>query len=202
MLPFQVQILGCGSSTPTLRHNPSAQIVRAHNRLFLFDCGEGTQRELRRHSIAMSHLQHIFITHLHGDHWFGLPGLLSTLALLGCRNTIYIHAFSELEKMLAPILHFHLQEDGMRVEFVAISPKGGEVVYEDKEFTITTLALHHRVPCVAYVCREKMALPHIRRDMIDFLKIPHYAIKDIKEGAGWQTADGIFYPHERLVTPA
>lgn len=201
MLPFKVHILGCGSALPTLRHNPAAQVVEAHNRLFLVDCGEGTQLQLRRQHVAIGRIAHIFISHLHGDHVFGLPCLLTTLAMLGRKGELHIHAFAELERMLAPMLKFHMRGAELRPVFHTISTQGHETVYEDKAFIIRTIQLHHRVPCVGFIFQEKQPLPHIRHDMIDFLNIPHYAINAIKEGGGWTTEEGQFYPHERLVTP-
>lgn len=201
MLPFKVHILGCGSALPTLRHNASAQVVEAHSNLFLVDCGEGTQREMRRCHIAMSRINHIFISHLHGDHCFGLPGLLTTLAMLGRRGEIHIYAFAELQQTFAPLLAQHLKGAELYPVFHNIRHEGFETIYENNSFFVKTLPLRHRVPCVGFVFQEKKPLPHIRRDMIDFLQIPHYAINDIKQGVGWIADDGTFYPHERLVTP-
>ncbi|MBP3228276.1 MAG: ribonuclease Z [Bacteroidaceae bacterium] len=202
MLPFRLTVIGCGSALPTLRHNASAQVLDVHGRLYLIDCGEGTQRELRRQRIAMSRIGHVFISHLHGDHCFGLPGLLTTLSMLGGRGELHIHAFAKLEEMLAPMLAYHLSGSDLRPVFHAISTQGGEVVHEDSAVRVTTIRLRHRVPCVGFIFDEQPALPHIRRDMVDFLHIPHYHLNAIKQGEGWTDDEGRFYPHERLTTPA
>ncbi len=201
MLPFNVHVLGCGSAKPTLRHNHSGQIVDIHDKLFLVDCGEGMQIEFCRQHIGFSRMNHIFISHLHGDHCFGLPGLLTTMAMLGVRGEIHIYAIPEFEHLFGPLLSYYLRGADLKPVFHSVSPKGNETVYEDNSVTVTTLRLHHRVPCIGFVFREKPLLPHIRRDMIDFLGIPHYAINGIKEGGGWTTEEGKFYPHERLVVP-
>lgn len=201
MLPFRIHILGCGSALPTLRHNPAAQVVDIHDRLFLVDCGEGTQLQIRRQHIALSCIGHVFISHLHGDHCFGLPGLLTTLSMISNVSQVHIYAFDQLRQLLEPLFDFHLKGSDLTPVFHPIRTEGHETIYEDKSVTVSTLPLRHRVPCVGFLFKEKAPLPHIRRDMIDFLQIPHYAINPIKQGGGWTTADGTFYPHERLVTP-
>lgn len=169
----------------------------------MIDCGEGTQVQLRRSRQKFSRLSHIFISHLHGDHIFGLIGLLSTLALSGRTAPMFIHAHAELEKLLQPQLDFFCKGITFPVEFKPL-PTGRKsvLIYEDRSVEVYSIPLKHRVPSCGFIFKEKALLPHIRRDMIDFLEIPFYAINSIKEGAGWTTPDGDFYPNERLVFPA
>ena len=203
MEKFEVHILGCGSAKPTLRHHPSAQLVNLREKLYLIDCGEGTQVQFQRARQSFSRLNHIFLSHLHGDHIFGLIGLLSTLSLSGRTQPMHIYAHEELEGLMRPWLDFFCTGIAFDVVFHPL-PKGGtsEKVFEDRSLEVWTIPLRHRVPCCGFLFREKPLLPHIRRDMIDFLEIPYYEINNIKQGAGWTTSDGDFYPHERLVTPA
>ena len=104
MARFELNILGCGAVTPTQRHSPSAQVVNVRDKLFMIDCGEGVQLNLRRMKLNMSRLGHIFISHLHGDHCFGLPGLLSTMSLLGHGGEMVIHAHPDFEQVFMPFL--------------------------------------------------------------------------------------------------
>lgn len=169
----------------------------------MIDCGEGTQLQMQRARLSFTRLNHIFLSHLHGDHTFGLMGLLSTLALSGRTAPMHIYAHAELERLLKPWLDFFCAGSLFEVVFHAL-PGGAksEQIYEDRSLEVWTVPLRHRLPCCGFIFREKPLLPHIRRDMIDFLKIPYYQINAIKQGAGWTTEDGTFYPHERLVTPA
>lgn len=204
MEKFEVHILGCGSALPTLRHWPSCQLINLREKLFMIDCGEGAQVQYRRSRQKFSRLSHIFISHLHGDHIFGLIGMLSTLALSGRTAPIHIYAHTELETLMRPWLDFFCKGITFDVVFHPLPKRATEpqLIFEDRSVCVYALTLHHRVPSCGFIFREKALLPHIRRDMIDFLKIPYYAINTIKQGAGWTTPDGDFYPHERLVFPA
>lgn len=202
MEKFQVHILGCGSATPTTRHFPTAQVVDLRDKLYMVDCGEGAQLQLRRSRLHFSRLNTIFISHLHGDHCFGLPGLISTFALLGRTADMHVYAPAELEGLMRPWLDYYCAGIAFKVVFHAIDTQRRAVVYEDRSLTVETLPLCHRKACAGFLFREKPTLPHIRRDMIDFLGIPLYAIPAIKAGEGWTTEDGRHYAHERLVRPA
>lgn len=203
MEKFDVHILGCGSALPTLRHWPSSQVVNLREKLFMIDCGEGAQVQFRRSRQKFARLSHIFISHLHGDHMFGLIGLLSTLSLAGRTAPMHLYANSALEKLMRPWLGFFCKGNTYEIVFHAL-PTDPEphVIYEDRSLTVSTLPLRHRIPTCGFLFREKPSLPHIRRDMIDFLQIPVYAINGIKQGEGWTTPEGDYYPNERLVIPA
>ena len=203
MEPFRVHILGCGSALPTLRHMSSMQVVECRGKLFMVDCGEGAQVQLRRSGLSFEKLGHIFITHLHGDHCFGLIGIISTFGLLGRLATLHIHAPEELRPMLQAQLDMFLNYDiGYKVEFHGVDTKKQQVIYEDRSLTIETIPLNHRMPCAGYLFREKPYLPHIRREMIDLYSIPVSQINNIKAGQDYTLTDGTVIPHEKLVTPA
>jgi ribonuclease Z len=169
----------------------------------MVDCGEGAQIQLRRSGLSFNKLGHIFISHLHGDHCFGVIGLISTLGLLGRTATLHIHAPEDFRIMLKSQLDLFLNYDiGYKVEFHAVDTTKHQVIYEDRSMTVESLPLRHRMPTCGFLFREKPLLPHIRREMIDFYDIPVSQIQNIKNGAGWTTADGEVVPHERLVEPA
>ena len=202
MEPFRVHVLGCGSAKPTTRHFASSQLVEIRGKLFMIDCGEGTQIQLRRAQVRYTKLNAVFISHLHGDHCFGLIGLICSLGLSGRTAPFHVYAPGELEPVLRSMMYLFAQQLEFEVLFHAVDTRACQVIYEDKSLTVTSLPLNHRVPCSGFLFREKPTLPHIRRDMIDFLHIPVHQIINIKRGGDWVTNDGTVVPHERLVLPA
>lgn len=199
---FELHILGCGSALPTMRHNPTAQVVARGDKLFMIDCGEGSQLQMRRAHLSFARLHHVFISHLHGDHCFGLMGLISTLSLLGRTGTFHVYAPAGLERLLRPWLNFFCKGASFQVEIHAFDTRSSTIIYEDRTLSVATIPLRHRLPCCGFLFQEKPSLPHIRRDMVDYFGIPVYALKGIKEGNDWTTAEGLVIPNERLVTPA
>ncbi len=202
MEPFKVHILGCGSALPTLQHNASSQIVELREKLFMIDCGEGTQIQLRRSRIHFSKIIAVFISHLHGDHCFGLPGMISTFGMTGRTAPLHIYAPAAFEPILEQTLSFFCQGLEFKVVFHAVDTTQNKVVYEDRSLTVETIPLQHRIDCCGFLFREKPILPHIRRDMIDFYKIPISQINNIKAGADWVTPEGEVIANSRLTTPA
>ena len=202
MQPFKVYILGCGSALPTLKHMPTSQVVELRDKQFMIDCGEGTQIQLRRSHIHFSRLHAVFISHLHGDHCFGLIGMISTFGLLGRTAPLHVYAPQELEAMLQSQMELFCRGLEFQVVFHAVDTTVMQMIYEDKSLTVSSIPLNHRIACCGFLFREKATLPHIRRDMIDYLEIPVSQINNIKNGAGWLKENGEIVPHEELVTPA
>lgn len=202
MEPFRVHILGCGSALPTLRHYASSQIVEIRGKMMMIDCGEGTQMQLRRCHARFTKLSHVFISHLHGDHCFGLIGMISTFGLLGRTATLYVHGPAALGIMLSQQIQFFCRDLGYEVVFHEVDTTTHQVIYEDRSLTVESIPLNHRLPTCGFLFREKLSLPHIRRDMIDFYKVPQSQIQNIKNGADWTTPEGELVSNSRLVTPA
>jgi len=200
--PFRVHILGCGSALPTPRHYASAQVVEVRGKQFLVDCGEGTQMQLRRSRIRFTKISAVFITHLHGDHCFGLIGMLSTFGLLGRTARLAVYAPPEMEDILEWQMKLFCHDFDYEVDFHAVDTKCQQVIYEDRSLTVESIPLEHRMPCCGYLFREKQQQPHIRRDMIDFYQIPLSQVNNIKAGADWITEDGEVVSNDRLVTAA
>jgi len=200
--PFRVHILGCGSALPTLRHFPSSQIVEVREKLFMVDCGEGAQMQLRRCHVRFTKVGHVFISHMHGDHCFGLIGMISTFGLLGRTATLHIHANELLGDMIKRQMDLFCHDLGYEVEFHPIDATRREVIYEDRSLTVETIPLVHRLPTCGFLFREKPLFPHIRREKIDFYGIPISQIQNIKNGADWIMEDGTVIPNSQLVTPA
>ncbi|MGN0068302.1 MAG: ribonuclease Z [Prevotella sp.] len=202
MTPFRLHILGCGSALPTFRHNTTSQIVEVRGKMFMVDCGEGTQVRLRRTHIRFTQLTAVFISHIHGDHCFGLIGLISTFGMLGRTAPLHIYAPELLGPMLRAQIGLFCTGLGYAVEFHPIDTAVAETVYEDRSVSVQTIPLDHRVPCCGFLFREKPGLPHIRRDMLDFYNIPLSQVGNIKNGASWTTPDGQAIANERLTRPA
>lgn len=202
MEPFKIHILGCGSALPTLKHNASSQLIEMRGKCFMVDCGEGAQMQFRRSHIHFSKLIAIFISHMHGDHCFGLMGLLSTLGMLGRTSKLRIYAPKDYEPLFRQQVEFFMQTMEYEMEMIPVDTEKQQVIYEDHSLTVETVPLQHRVPCCGFIFREKPTLPHIRRDMIDYYGIPVSQINNIKNGADWTNEDGDVIPNARLVQPA
>ena len=201
MEKFEVHILGCGSALPTTRHFASSQVVNIREKLFMIDCGEGAQLQLRRSKLKFTRLNHIFISHLHGDHCFGLMGLISTFGLVGRTATLHIHCHADLERILTPQLEYFCKGMAYNVEFHLINPTKAEVVYEDRSVTVSSIPLRHRIPTCGFLFAEKPTPIHIIRDMIDFYKVPVFELNRIKNGEDYVLPDGTVIPNNRLTTP-
>lgn len=202
MEKFELHILGCGSALPTTRHFATSQVVKLRDKLFMIDCGEGAQMQLRKSRLKFSRLNHIFISHLHGDHCFGLMGLISTFGLLGRTAELHIHSPKGLEELLTPMLNFFCHTLAYKVIFHEFDTRQTSVVYEDRSMTVTTIPLQHRIPCCGFLFAEKARPNHIIRDMVDFYKVPVYELNRIKNGSDYVTPEGEVIANTRLTRPS
>lgn len=199
--PF-LTILGSGSAMPKPDHFHTSQILDIRNKQFMIDCGEGAQIRVRQYKVKTARLTHIFISHLHGDHWLGLPGLISSLGMNGRTSDFYIHANPDLEKLLKPILDYSCSDFPFKVYFEPYSPYKSAVIYEDRVIKITTIPLKHRVPTCGFLFEEKNKQRHINRAVIDAYEVPVEALKNIKNGADFITKQGEVILNNRLTTPS
>ncbi|MBR1521393.1 MAG: ribonuclease Z [Bacteroidaceae bacterium] len=201
MEKFEINILGCGAALPTPKRLSSSQVVNIREKLFMLDCAEGIQMALRKSRIAFPKIQAVFLTHLHGDHVFGLIGMLSTFGLLGRIQDLHIYGPHDLQRLFQPQIDYFCADSPFRIILHEIDTTTAQVIYEDRSVTISTLPLSHRVPCCGYLFCEKPTPRHIRRDMIDYYHIPTSQINNIKAGMDWTTEDGTLIPNDRLTTP-
>lgn len=199
---FEVNILGCGSALPTTRHLASSQVINLRDKLYMIDCGEGTQIQMRRMRIKFSRLNHIFISHMHGDHCFGLPGLISTLGMLGRNGELVIHGPKEIETYMKPILSTFCKELPYPVRFNHITPDVSELIWEDRSVSVYSIPLKHRLPTSGFLFAEKAKEAHIIKEMTDFYKIPVKDLPSIKRGEDFITSDGERIANARLTRPA
>lgn len=201
MNKFQVTILGCGSAMPTTLHNPPSQLVEMNEKLFMIDCGEGTQLQMRKFKARISKLHSLFISHLHGDHIFGLPGLLSTLSLLGRTNDLHIYAHKEIQLLLKPLLIYLGNHMQFKILHHPLNPDQHELLFENRSIRIESFPLKHRIATNGFLFMEKESPRHMIREMIDAHQIPVKEIQSIKLGADFTRKDGIVIANDRLTTP-
>lgn len=202
MTKFEVTILGSGSAMPTTLHNPPSQLVDVNEKLFMIDCGEGTQLQMRKYKTRMSKLHSIFISHLHGDHIFGLPGLISTLSLLGRTGELNIYAHKEIELLLNPLLRYLGKHLSFPINLIPLQSKGHELIFENRSLRVYSFPLKHRIETSGFLFEEKESPRHIIRDMIDFYNIPVRQIQQIKLGEDFVTSEGQVIKNEILTYPS
>ncbi len=200
MAKFQINILGCGSATPTARHQPSCQVIDFRDRLFMIDCGEGAQLQFRRMGLKFSRLRHIFISHLHGDHLFGLPGLLSTMDLHQVEGTVTVHIFPDGARLLKEWMDYFCRSEEMKIEYDIITPGRRGIIYEDHALTVEAFPLYHRTECSGFIFREKPKPRHINGEMAKYYNVPAFMLPRIKAGEDFTTPDGTVIPNLRLTT--
>jgi ribonuclease Z len=198
---MKLTILGSSSALPTSGRYPSAHVLNAHERLFLIDCGEGTQMQLRKTRIRFAKINHIFISHLHGDHVFGLYGLLSTFSLMGRKSPIHLYAPENYDNILKSHLHDFDINLNFEIEFTPLSGKDPVKILDDKYLTVTSFPLQHRVPAFGFLFREKIADRNIIKEAIENFHIPLIRIPAIKKGEDFITNDGTIIKNEDITLP-
>lgn len=186
---------------PTPHHFCSTQVINVREKLFMIDCAEGIQMQLRKSKLKFSHINNIFITHLHGDHCFGLIGLISTFALLGRTATLNIYGPKDLKAVMQPQIDYFCNGITYDVTLHEIDVKQNAIIYEDRSVTVETIPLKHKIKCCGYLFREKQSQRHIRRDVIDAYHIPISQINNIKAGLDWTSPEGEVIHNHLLTTP-
>ena len=200
MQNFELTILGCSSATPTSTRNPTAQLLNIAERFFLIDCGEATQIQLRKFKLKFQRINHIFISHLHGDHYLGLIGLLSSMHLLGRTVDLHLYCPAELEEIIQVQLK-HSQTT-LRFNIVYHPHKfiSNDLIFEDSKVEVRTILLNHRIPCCGFLFTEKPLLANISKETLQKYHIPADQIVAIKGGADFITPEGEVIPNYKIVT--
>lgn len=196
---MKIHILGCGSATPSLKHMPSCQVVEHNTHLYMIDCGEGAQLGMRKAGLKFSRLCCIFISHLHGDHVLGLPGLLSTLALHDFNGTVHVYMQQKGIDVIKACLDTFSHEPQYTLVFHPIGIEQA-VIYEDDALTVETFPMPHTTPAVGFIFREKQKPRPLRGDMLEYYNVPIRERAAIKEDADFVDADGKVIPNKWLTT--
>lgn len=195
---FEVIPLGTGAALPAQGRSPSAQVLRLEDALYLIDCGEGTQERLRMAGLSFMRISRVFISHLHGDHCFGIMGLLSTMHLLGRTRELHLHG----PQPLKAIIDLQLQASGtwlrFPLHFHAVGDDAPQVLMEDERLTVTSLPLRHRVPTTGFLFRQKPGPRPLRPEQVN--AIPHYRRAAVKAGHDLVLDDGTVVPNAALTT--
>ncbi len=197
----KLHIIGSGSALPTKNHFPTSQVLELREKQYMIDCGEGTQIRMSQMGLKTTRLGHVFISHLHGDHCFGLIGMISTFGMLKRTADLHIHAHPDLERLLTPLLNYFCTDISFKIEFHPIDPSINQLIFEDRSIEVYTIPLKHRVPTCGFLFQEKPGLRHIKRDMIDFYNVPVSKIGKIKLGEDFITDEGETIPNETFTLP-
>jgi ribonuclease Z len=176
-------------------------VLNVHERLFLIDCGEGTQMQLRKTRIRFAKINHIFISHLHGDHVFGIYGLLSTFSLMGRTIPIHLYAPESYYKTLKSHLSDFDINLSFEIDFIPLSGKDPVKIFDDKYLTVTSFPLQHRIPAYGFLFREKISDRNILKEAIDKFHIPQIRIPAIKKGEDFINSDGTIIKNEDITLP-
>ena len=199
-MKFEVTILGNSSATPIFNRNPTSQILNINESLLMIDCGEGTQQQLLLYGIKYNRIHHIFISHLHGDHFFGLIGLISSMNLNGRTRPLKLFGPKNLLEILQIQLKYSDTRLAFELEFVALDPNNTGLIYETRDYTVETIPLNHRIPCTGFIFREKQRLRKILKEKVEPLNIPAEYYPLIKKGIDYVDKSGKTYKAIDLTT--
>lgn len=199
-MDLELIILGCNSAIPLINRNPTSQFLSIHSRQFLIDCAEGTQIRLRENGIGFGRINHILISHLHGDHFFGLTPLLSTLNLLDRSKEVHIYA----PKGLKEIVNLQMKAQGSWLNYPVIFHdldfNQKHLIFEDEKISVSSFPLKHRIPCCGFLFQEKPLPRNIISAKIKELSIPIPEVKKIKNGEDWMDENGKLHVNKNLTT--
>jgi ribonuclease Z len=198
MEPLRLSILGSCSAAPLSNRSPSAQFLNIGHEYFLLDCGEGTQVKLRQHHIGFSRLKHILISHLHGDHFYGLVPLLSTLQLLDRRTPLYLYGPEKLELAIRQQLEITDSRISYPLVFHCINTERKSMIYESKHLTINAFPLRHSIECFGFHFEEKALPRKMLKEKLEEYNIPVAQIRQIKGGADWTDDKGQLIANNEL----
>lgn len=195
---FEIIVLGSSSATPAYSRNPSAQLLNISDKFYLIDCGEATQNQLNKFKLKASRIDFIFISHLHGDHYLGLVGLLSTMHLNGRTKEIYIFGPPDLIDIIN--LQLKVSETQLRYEiiFKATHTEYSEVIFENTDLTVETIILNHRIPTTGFLIKEKLRKRKINTEKMEEYDIPLEYIPLLKNGIDYSDKFGNTIPNEEL----
>ncbi len=198
-MPFQLTILGSNSAVPANGRFTTAQVLQVKNKLYLIDCGEGTQTRLGDYNISRrERIEQIFISHLHGDHIFGLPGLLTSFSLNNRKAPLRIYSPAGLQEMIEAILKYSYSHLSYDLKFVVVPTDKSVQIFDNKDITVTTIPLNHRIPTTGYLFKEKEKVRNIRPEKIEEYSIHYSKIDAIKNGGDFTTEDEKVIPHKEL----
>jgi ribonuclease Z len=197
-MKFELTILGSSSATPIFNRNPTSQVLNINERLYMIDCAEGTQQQMLRYDVKGSRIDHIFISHLHGDHYLGLVGLLSSMHLNGRTKPLAVYGPPHLKEIIDLQLSYSETTLQYPMEFVFIDAEKAMVILDNHDVTVETIPLFHGIPCTGFLFREKKRLRKLLKEKLERLKIPVEYFSALKKGADYVAADGTILKNDTL----
>ena len=197
-MTFRVTILGNSSATPTPERNPSAHVLNVHEQFFLVDCGEGTQQRLIRCGINPMKLQAVFLSHLHGDHVYGIFGLISTLGLMGKRTPLQIFAPKPFDEVLANHLRYFDSELSYEVQWCEVETRKHKLLFENKTLEVWSVPLRHRVPAAGFLFREKPPALNLHKEAVERYGLGIAQCRAAKRGEDVVLESGVTIPNTEL----
>ncbi|ATA93335.1 ribonuclease Z [Capnocytophaga canimorsus] len=195
---MEITILGCHSATPRANARPSSQVLEMRGHLFLIDCGEGSQMALRNANVKFSRIKHIFISHLHGDHFFGLPGLISTFQLLGRETELHIYGPKGIKEAILLLLKLGGAWSSFYIHFHELESEVSEILLDDEKVQVRTIPLKHRVYTNGFLFQEKQTERRLNIDAIQNYGIQICDYQNIKNGKDIELENGEVVPNELL----
>ncbi len=195
---MKLTILGCYAATPRTITNPTSQVLEIKNQMFLIDCGEGTQVQLRKHKIKFSRINHIFISHLHGDHFYGLVGLISTFMLLNRVNDLHVYGPKGIKELILMQLKASGSYTGYNLYFHELESTESEIIFEDEKVIVKTIPLKHRIYTNGYLFKEKNSNRKLNIEAVEKYNIETCYYKKIKAGGTITLEDGTIIPNHLL----
>lgn len=190
--------MGCYAATPRTLTNPTSQVLEIRNRMFLIDCGEGTQVQLRKNKLRFSKINHIFISHLHGDHFYGLVGLISTFMLLNRQTDLHVYGPKGIKEIILLQLRYSNSYTGYNLYFHELESNESETIYEDEKVLVKTIPLKHRIYTNGYLFQEKAKERKLNIEAVENYKIDLAYYRKIKYGGNIELEDGTIIPNSEL----
>jgi len=197
---MKLTILGCHSATPRTNTNPTSQVLEIRNHMFLIDCGEGTQVELRRHKVKFSRIKHIFISHLHGDHYFGLVGLISTFRLLTRETELHIYGPKGIKEVITLQLKLSDSWTNYPLYFHELTSRESQLIYEDKSVEVHTIPLDHRIYTNGFLFKEKLGERKLNINAATEANIDKAYYRKLKQGADVPNEDGVMIKNDTVTS--
>ncbi|TWR26076.1 ribonuclease Z [Mucilaginibacter achroorhodeus] len=199
-MKFEVTILGSSSATPIFNRNPTAQVVNVNDKLYLVDCAEGTQQQMLRFDVKPSRIDHIFISHLHGDHYLGLVGLLSSMHLNGRKKSLKLFCPEPLKDIIEIQLRYSETTLNYNIEYVFTDATQRSLIFENQDVCVETIPLDHRIPTTGFLFKQKKRLRKLIKERVEEIGIPVPYYTAIKRGADYEAPDGTTYKNDDITT--
>ena len=198
---MKLSILGCYSATPRTLNNTTSQVLEINNHMFLIDCGEGTQVQLRKHKIKFNRIKHIFISHLHGDHFFGLVGLISTFRLLTRETDLHIYGPKGIKEIVTLQMKLADSWTNYKLIFHELTSNESQLIFEDEKVEVYTIPLNHRIYTNGFLFKEKEGLRKLKMNAVEDANINVAYYRKLTQGFDVENEDGIIIKNETVTKP-